>query len=112
MIELDELEKFQSFEDESVERICRMAIRYYGTKAQAGQTMEECGELIVALHKHFFRSNGGASDSLAGEIADVEIMCLQIRMILEEQGFGGKVDEARTFKLERLRKRLNEEEGR
>lgn len=53
----------------------------YGQDLQITTAMEELGELISALNQHFFR---GKADKMAvvKEIADVEIMCQSLRMIV------------------------------
>ncbi len=82
--------------------ICERAVNYYGYKEQAGQAMEECGELITALHKYFYRSGNFEPMRLAEEIADVAIMCEQLNIILEKQGYGEMVEHAIIYKLQRL----------
>lgn len=53
------------------------AIRTFGDKAQEGVAIEECSELIQAIsHKH-----RGREHNIAEEIADVEIMLEQLKII-------------------------------
>lgn len=79
------------------------ALAKFGSEYQIGITQEECAELIQALSK-FKRYDGvGIIDyasHVAEEIADVEIMIGQMRMLFGSQ----KVDEFKVKKLERLYK--------
>ena len=80
-------------------------ISLWGTGDQIRQTIEECGELIVKLAKYRRNVNGSTKEQICEEIADVEIMCKQMRFI-----FNGKtIDEIKKNKLERLRERLDNE---
>ena len=87
-------------------KILQNAIDTYSTKAQIMQCIEEMAELIQAINK-YFRANtdeamAKAYVSVIEEIADVQIMLEQMRIV-----FGDKsVDEQITAKLGRLEKRL------
>ena len=90
--------------DEKV--ILAAAIERYGEGAQLVKCCEELGELTQAICKMFDKSTGVQPDAEAvvEEIADVEIMIEQVRMILRvdpemEQRW-------RDRKLRRLRARL------
>lgn len=72
------------------------ALQKWGAESQIEQTVEECAELIVAL-KHWPRGKANASN-VASELADVEIMCGQMRILLGDI----LVDEAKSEKLDRL----------
>jgi len=55
----------------------------WGEKAQIGQTIEECAELIVALQKYTNRTpQPGMLENIIDEIADVEMMLAQMRLVL------------------------------
>ena len=57
--------------------ILTSAIKVFGEKAQEEVAIEECSELIQAItHKHRGRKN-----NIAEEIADVEIMLEQLKII-------------------------------
>jgi NTP pyrophosphatase (non-canonical NTP hydrolase) len=77
------------------------AINKWGVLGQIGQAMEECGELIAAINKYFIRDCISAED-LASEIADVEIMCKQLRYIIGNE----IVDKATEEKIGRLKSRV------
>ena len=57
--------------------ILTATIRTFGDKAQEGVAIEECSELIQAIsHKH-----RGREHNIPEEIADVEIMLEQLKII-------------------------------
>lgn len=79
---------------ENIHTVCEKAIFTYGAEHQKVKAMEELGELIQAIA----RSIIGADHNVEEEIADVEIMLIQLRMMYQ-----GKDIEAMKFsKLERL----------
>jgi len=69
--------------------------------------IEECGELIVKLAKYGRNHNGSKPEDIVDEIADVEIMMAQLRVIFKEYS----VDYAKDLKLNRLKKRVEYGEG-
>lgn len=91
--------------------ILRIAIQHYGANSQIDVCIEEMAELIQALIKtkryasddHFdaFR------DNVIEEIADVEIMLQQLRIIfnIDERDIYKK----KNFKLDRLTERVEDE---
>jgi len=65
--------------------VCTMqaALDQWGINAQVGQTVEECAELIVALQKYINRTpQPGMVENILDEIADVEMMLAQMRLVL------------------------------
>jgi len=70
------------------------AVELWGVDAQIDMMIEGCAELIHALQKR----KRGRSDNVAEELADVEIMCEQMRFIYGSD----KIDYAKMLKLERL----------
>ena len=77
------------------------AISVFGEHAQEEVAIEECSELIQAIcHKH-----RGREHNIAEEIADVEIMLMQLKII---NRCGNDVANYRQEKIERLKKRLIE----
>lgn len=78
------------------------AIKKWGVAAQITNGMEECGELIAALNQYFFRDRI-TKQELASEVADVELVCRQIREIIG----GAIVDEQKAGKITRLKERLS-----
>jgi NTP pyrophosphatase (non-canonical NTP hydrolase) len=65
-----------------MEELFALKIAKDGTESQIRQAQEECAELITAL-SHFCRGRRGARDEVAEEMADVEILLLQLRKIFE-----------------------------
>ena len=83
------------------------ALEKWGINAQVGQTIEECAELIVALQKHINRTPHPESVSnILDEIADVEMMLAQMRLILDidDDALRKRIE----YKFERLDKYLSE----
>lgn len=78
----------------------RKAIGNYGEAAQQIVAMEECSELIQAISKKL----RGRETNLEEEIADVEIMLEQLKLMSNES----LIEEIKESKLQRLEKRLNE----
>jgi len=84
------------------------ALDQWGIAAQVGQTVEECAELIVALQKYINRTPSlDALENIIDEIADVEMMLAQMRLV-----FGIDDDTIRKrieYKFEKLNKYLSED---
>lgn len=76
------------------------AIAKYGVEAQEGVAQEECAELIQAISK----KHRGKPRNIAEEIADVEIMLEQLKII---NGCENEVKEIRKQKISRLAKNLS-----
>lgn len=82
------------------EKLYREAIEKNGPLAQRIVAMEECAELIQAISK----SLRGKKNNLEEEIADVEIMLEQLKLMCNEK----LVEEIKESKLQRLKQRLDE----
>ena len=78
------------------------AVALWGIEAQMDMLVEECAELIVAVNH--FKRNRITQDQLISELADVEIMLDQMRIIFNENG---DIDSAKEGKLERLQETVN-----
>lgn len=76
-------------------------IEKWGAALQVGTAMEECAELIAALNRFYFRGRGSVED-VAEEVADVELVCKQLRHMIGDE----KVDKAFDRKLARLKDRV------
>lgn len=85
--------------------IFKNAIDVYGIEPQFNMVFEECGELINALAK-FIRGRNQKNDVIT-ELADVSIMIGQMAYFF---GYDDFMKE-KEFKLERLEKKLNEQEN-
>lgn len=82
-------------------KVLKLALEVFGVDSQVDMLQEECAELIVACSK-VKRRKGDALDNFFEEIADVEIMCAQMR-----EYFGNeKIDAWKKEKLNRLKEIL------
>ena len=64
-------------------KIMHTALEQWGVNAQVGQAIEECAELIVALQKYINRTpQPNMAMNILDEIADVEMMLAQMRIVL------------------------------
>lgn len=94
------------------ERIMRQAIETYGVQAQCDVAIEEMAELTKAIMKirrvaDDYKKTQPALDNLLEEIADVDIMIDQMKIMWGQK----QVEEYRRKKLERLERRLNDDLG-
>jgi NTP pyrophosphatase (non-canonical NTP hydrolase) len=83
------------------------ALNLWGNAAQIAIAIEELGELIVKLAKSDRRHNGSTTDEIVEEIADVEIMMSQLRILFGDD----LVEAAKIKKLARLEERVKYGEG-
>jgi NTP pyrophosphatase (non-canonical NTP hydrolase) len=84
--------------------ICKMAIEMYGANEQEGVAIEECAELIQAInHKH-----RGRVHNIPEEIADVEIMLEQLKIIND---CADSVERIKRYKIKRLIDRMRGDQG-
>ena len=85
----------------------RKAIDKWGKEAQVDMIIEECAELILALQK-LRRADDEDYDlcicDVWEEIADVEIMLGQARLLFNPNG--NAIDSFKARKIERLKQRL------
>jgi NTP pyrophosphatase (non-canonical NTP hydrolase) len=91
-----------------MEKLYKKVIEEFGQDAQIIQTVEELNELASALLQ-FRRKRETAADDLRNvleEIADVEIMIDQLRLIFEECKF--EIDIWKDYKLKKLKQRIKE----
>lgn len=94
----------------SPEELYRLAVRTWGKPAQLDMAIEELAELIVAL-QHWKRGRDNRLGEVAGELADVDIMIGQLRIVFEQVAGEIALEEFRfeavkTEKLNRLADRL------
>ena len=81
--------------------IYRQAVEHFGRLNQVIKAMEECGELVQALAR--WAEGEPVIGNIAEEIADVEIMLGQVKVILGEQ-YGEYLELKKAEKLGRLAK--------
>ena len=82
-----------------MKRILNKAIKHYGKENQIGIAQEEAAELIQSLSK----SRRGLDHNVSEEIADVEIMLEQLKIIFN---CANEVKEWKKYKLNRLNERI------
>lgn len=85
------------------ENILLRAIVEYGAEAQTDMMIEEMSELTKALLKHRRKESEKTLDNILEEIADVQIMLDQMKLIHDD---GKATDKYRDVKLLRLAARL------
>jgi len=83
----------------------KRAIELWGSVSQYRQLQEECAELIAAINQ--FDRGRISLDELAEEVADVEIMIEQARLMLSDRA----VDLCKERKLHRLEKEVGGHSG-
>lgn len=81
--------------------VCRRAINQYGILRQMAKAAEEFAEAAAAINRHI--ATEGSHEEIISELADVEVMCVQMRMIYGTDA----IDQARAEKVARLHGRLN-----
>ena len=85
--------------NEDKEKLYKSVILNFGETTQLIVAMEECGELIQAISKKL----RGIENNIEEEIADVEIMLEQLKIIADNKA----IEEMKESKLRRLEQRLN-----
>lgn len=98
----NELRILNQKESKKEDPILKAIIRKKGTDTQCKKAIEEMSELIKEICKNFEGKEN--SDAIAEEIADVEIMLDQLKMIF---GLKEKVKAYRLMKIKRMVDRLN-----
>ena len=83
---------------------CHKIADYHGYGEQSRMLQEECGELVRAVNKHH---RNGNMDNLIEELADVQIMMIQILYLLrlDEEAYRKKIMSKLDRELERMEKR-------
>ena len=84
------------------------AIEHYGDKKQLLQACEECAELIQAISKATRYTGESYVDGVCEEIADVLIMCEQVRRIFGISTVD--IEKERERKLARLERYIDTDE--
>ncbi len=85
----------------------RQAIKQWGKDAQIDMLHEEIGELLQAINKHKRKGTDETITNLIEEIADVEILLEQLKLMIN--GHAG-VEVFKIEKLQRLQKRLDKDD--
>jgi len=82
----------------------RRAISQWGYQAQIDMALEELLELAHAIMKFSRRANDFTTTKIEEEIADVEIMMAQLKLIFNKN----RINKIKAKKKRRLQKRLEE----
>lgn len=105
---LNALRKVKSIRYGNKEQVFKQSIEIYGKEPQCRQAMEECAELIQAVNKMLRYEDRPAEPeyyaNLVEEIADVEIMLYQLKVMFnvsDDEVFKVKIQKAKREK-ERL----------
>lgn len=93
---------------EDNKNLARQILQYYGLRHQKAKTIEELGELIVALQKDLLSGKDGLSQDVLEEIADVHIMIAQL---LDDEGDRTTVSLIVGKKLKRQLRRIKNEKN-
>ena len=84
----------------------RQILNHYGLQHQKAKTIEELGELIVALQKDLLAGTEDLSPEVLEEIADVHIMITQL---LDDEADKTQVSLIVSRKLKRQIRRIEKE---
>ena len=77
---------------------CHKAVELWGPEFQKDMCIEECAELIDSIQKN--RRNRATLEDIMEEIADVQIMLIQMRVILNNDDEYWKVFNSKLKGLE------------
>lgn len=83
--------------------VCRQAINKHGISRQLAKAAEEFSEAAAAISR--FLAGEGEYTEIINEVADVEVMCVQMRMIYGTDS----IEQVRAEKVARLHGRLKTE---
>lgn len=93
-------DNYKPIESNIEKEILQKAINTFGANQQIIKAMEELGELSTALARYFTKKDNEANfNNIYEEIADVEIMCSQLRLIFDNY----VIDHYKEMKLNRLK---------
>lgn len=82
---------------------------HYGYTAQREQFIEECAEAVLAAQKCKRHGSKENFEALEGEVADVLIMAMQMRLLMSTTAVDNIIEQKIQRQLERIRKEQNDE---
>ena len=85
-------------------KLYKKAVKTWGYASQLLMAVEEMAELTQAI-SHLLRDRNYAKSEIIEELADVEVMCEQLRVIIDKND---KIDKIKEEKLARLSEMLEE----
>lgn len=80
--------------------ICQKAVEKWGNRSQSDLMIEECSELIQAIIK--YRRGIGTKDQVVSEMADVQIMLNQMKVIVGDDALFDKWVNVKLSRLESI----------
>ncbi len=89
------------------EEIYRQAIKKWKERSQLEMAQEECTELALAIRKYIRKADDFTYSNMVEEIADVEVMIEQIKMMYRESGIEKAIEFEKIAKVHRLNDRLS-----
>ena len=89
-----------------IKEVSKKILKHYGLRHQKAKTIEELGELIVALQKDLLAGTEDLSPEVLEEIADVHIMITQL---LDDEADKTQVSLIVDRKLKRQIRRIEKE---
>lgn len=88
--------------------IYQQAVDTWGAQAQMEMANEEALEFALSIRKQLRKNNDQSFANLVEEFADIEIMLEQVELMHSHLGFRDMVNSQKEFKINRLKKRLDE----
>lgn len=89
------------------EGIYKRAIEEWGEKAQYEMAQEEATELALAIRKYIRKKDDDSYVDMISEIADMEIMIEQIKMMNRKSYILKAIEMEKIYKVHRLKERLD-----
>lgn len=89
------------------EEIYQKALKKWKERSQLEMAQEEAIEFALAIRKFIRKADDQTFSNLLEEIADVEIMIEQIKMMYRHTGIESSIEIEKIFKVNRLKDRLN-----
>ena len=84
----------------------KATIAKWGERAQLEMAQEECTELALAIRKYIRKQNEDTFSDLYSEVAGVEIMIAQLKLMFPNLQPG--INVIKNIKLNRLKTRIDE----
>lgn len=82
---------------------CLEILKHYGVSSQLRKLAEKCGEAVQAALKYDYRADEITKQALITEIADLEIMVQQIKLVVGYEKVNKEIDFKLNRQLERIK---------
>jgi NTP pyrophosphatase (non-canonical NTP hydrolase) len=86
--------------------VYKKALEKWGRKSQLEMAQEEATELALAVRKYIRKDDDDTYVEMISEIADVEIMIEQIKLMYKKSEIIKSIEVEKSFKVHRLKERL------